>query len=47
MRLRLARTIEIESLGVRCVNEYWSGVTELDGADAEEHWFAVEPEVSI
>ena len=47
MRLRLARTIEIESLSVRYVNEYWSGVTELDGADAEEHWFAVEPEVSI
>ena len=47
MRLRLARTIEIKSLVVRCVNEYWSGVTELDGADAEEHWFTVEPEVSI
>ena len=29
------------------MNEYWSGVTELDGADAEEHWVAVEPEVSI
>ena len=32
---------------MRCVNEYWSGVTEVDGAEAEEHWFAVEPEVSI
>ena len=29
------------------MNEYWSGVPELDGADAEELWVEVEPGVSI